>query len=321
MYNKLYDLRLDWTFKNVFLDKSSFNYICYLFSILLNLNYSELKCYMKIINSELPSGVLGIKSSYSDIIFEYKELNIILEMNLEDIEYHINKNYFYLFKQHSSRLNNKNRYKNKKTILINLDTYDVLKKQKLIYKSNLMFSSYNICLYKNIEIIHVNLDYLKKKYYNKNVLNELEKLLIIFIEQDVKKIKKITKRREVLNIMDYMARLNFKEGYPVTYDREEAEKVKLEMRAEEDRRRKLEDKKRAMEDKKRAMEDKKRAMEDKKRIIEDKKRILKDQELIKREEKLRTKELNLAKSLKDEGIPIEKIIKLTNLNRDQIMML
>ena len=307
MYNKLYDLRLDWTFKNVFLDKSSFNYICYLFSILLNLNYYELKCYMKIINSELPSGVLGIKSSYSDIIFEYKELNIILEMNLEDIEYHINKNYFYLFKQHSSRLNNKNRYKNKKTILINLDTYDVLKKQKLIYKSNLMFSSYNICLYKNIEIIHVNLDYLKKKYYNKNVLNELEKLLIIFIEQDVKKIKKITKRSEVLNIMDYMARLNFKEGYPVTYDREEAEKVKLEMRAEEDRRRKL--------------EDKKRAMEDKKRIIEDKKRILKDQELIKREEKLRTKELNLAKSLKDEGIPIEKIIKLTNLNRDQIMML
>ena len=300
MPNKLYDLKLDWTFKNVFLDKSSFNYICYLFSILLDLNYYELKCHMKIINSELPSGVLGIKSSYSDIIFEYKELNIILEMNLEDKEYHINKNYFYLFKQHSSRLNNKNRYKNKKTILINLDTYDVLKKQKLIYKSNLLFSLYNICLYKSIEIIHINLDYLKNKYYNKDVLNELEKLLIIFIEQNVNKIKKITKRREVLNIMDYMARLNFKEGYPVTYDREEAEKLKLEMRAEEDRRRKLEDKKRA---------------------IEDKKRKLKDKELIKREEILRMKELNLAKSLKDEGIPIEKIMKLTNLNKDQIMLL
>ena len=64
--------------------------------------------------------------------------------------------------------------------------------------------------------------------------------------------------------MDYMARLNFKEGYPVTYDREEAEKVKLEMRA-----------------------------------IEDKKRKLKDQELIKREETLKMRELNLAKSLKD----------------------
>ena len=62
--------------------------------------------------------------------------------------------------------------------------------------------------------------------------------------------------------MDYMERLNFKEGYPVTYDREEAEKVKLEMC-----------------------------------------------------------ELNLAKSLKDEGIPIDKIIKLTNLNKNQIMML
>ena len=107
--------------------------------------------------------------------------------------------------------------------------------------------------------------------------------------------------------MDYMARLNFKEGYPVTYDREEAEKVKLEMRAEEDRRRKL--------------EDKKREIEDKKREIEDKKRKLKDQELMKREETLKMRELNLAKSLKDEGIPIDKIIKLTNLNKNQIMML
>ena len=34
-------------------------------------------------------------------------------------------------------------------------------KQKLIYKSNLLFSLYNICLYKSIEIIHINLDYLK----------------------------------------------------------------------------------------------------------------------------------------------------------------
>ena len=33
------------------------------------------------------------------------------------------------------------------------------------------------------------------------------------------------------------------------------------------------------------------------------------------------RELNLAKSLKDEGIPIDKIIKLTNLNKNQIMML
>ena len=163
-----------------------------------------------------------------------------------------------------------------------------------------MFPLYNECLYKNIEIMHINLDYLKHKYYNKDVLNELEKLLIIFIEQDVTKIKNITKRKEVLSIMDYMARLNFKEGYPVTYDREEAEKVKLEMRAEEDRRRKLEDKKRA---------------------IEDKKRKLKDQELMKREETLKMRELNLAKSLKDEGIPIDKIIKLTNLNKNQIMML
>lgn len=201
MSNKLYDLKLDWTFKNVFLNKSSFNYICYLFSILLDLNYYELMCYMKIINSELPSGVIGIKSSYSDIIFEYKELNIILKMNLSDIEYHINKNYFYLFKQHSS------------------------KRKELIYKSNLMFPLYNECLYKNIEIIHINLDYLENKYYNEDVLNEFENSMLIFIENDYYKLKKIIKRKDVQDIVEFMNGLKFnKNGIP-TYDYDEFKRI------------------------------------------------------------------------------------------------
>lgn len=53
-------------------------------------------------------------------------------MNMSDKEFYINKNYQYLFKQHSSRLTNSNKYKNK-TILINIDNYDVGEENDLIY--------------------------------------------------------------------------------------------------------------------------------------------------------------------------------------------
>lgn len=54
----------------------------------------------------------------------------------------INKNYHYLFKQHSSRNNNKNNYgENNETILINIDNYDVLKKKQFIYESKIRFKN------------------------------------------------------------------------------------------------------------------------------------------------------------------------------------
>lgn len=55
---------------------------------------------------------------------------------MSDKGIHINKNYQYLFKQDSSRLNNSNKYK-KKTILINIDNNDVGEENDLIYDSKI----------------------------------------------------------------------------------------------------------------------------------------------------------------------------------------
>ena len=40
--NLLFNLKNDWTFKNVFLNKISFNYACYVFSVLFKFNYNDL---------------------------------------------------------------------------------------------------------------------------------------------------------------------------------------------------------------------------------------------------------------------------------------
>ena len=162
------------------------------------------------------------------------------------MKHHINKNYYYLFKQHSSRLNNKNNY-NKKTILINIDDYDVNKRNEIVYTSKILDTKYYANIYNLINIIHINLDSLRNKMYNNIELNDLERLLIIFIEQDRRNLVNKNVEKEVIDIMDYIARMDFREGDPVTYNREEELKI-LEEMALEDARKAKEDARKAKED-------------------------------------------------------------------------
>ena len=325
--NLLFDLKHDIIFRNVFLNECSLNYICKLFNYLLGYNYEELKKNLKIINNEHISNSATSNIIRSDIIYKFNEIYIILEMNISDKEFHINKNYQYLFKQHSSRLNNKNRYKNK-TILINIDNYDVLGKNDIIYKTNLFISKYYKCIYNYINIIHINLDGIKRKLYNKDELNWIDKFLIIFVEQDKRKILSVTNEREVRKIMEYMYGLDFKEGDPVTYNYQEAEKLRKEMALEHEKKleeqesklQKHESKLHKQESKLHKQESKLQKHESK---LNEREFELKDQKLKieAREKKLEEKQINLAKSLKKAGLPINKILEITELSKNKIISL
>ena len=219
--NLLFNLQFDWTFKNVFLNKISSDYLCYFLSYLLDYDYNDLKENLSIVNGEIPTNVVGHNNGHSDIILKYKKIYIILEMNNSNKQKHIDKNYWYLFLEHTSRLSNKNNYtQDIKTILINIDNYDVISKNDFIYDSKLSFNKYGISVYNGIRILHINLDYLKKKHYTNGKLNEFEKSMLIFVEQDRRKIERETKRKDVKDIMNFMETLKFKPGDPVTYDRE-----------------------------------------------------------------------------------------------------
>lgn len=56
--NLLFNLKNDWTFKNVFLNKISFNYICYVFSVLFKFNYNDMLENLRIISGEIPIQIL-----------------------------------------------------------------------------------------------------------------------------------------------------------------------------------------------------------------------------------------------------------------------
>ena len=100
--------------------------------------------------------------------------------------------------------------------------------------------------------------------------------------------------------MDYMSRLDFREGDPVTYNYIEAEKVKQEMALEHER----------------ELEMKKQNLEVKEQELEQDK-----QELETKEQALYKEKLSLAKELKKEGFPIQRILKITKLSKKIVAML
>ena len=200
--------------------------------------------------------------------------------------------------QHCSRLNNKNKYKNK-TILINIDNYDVVGEKETVYDSKIYISKYYKNIYEYINILHINLDSLREKIYNKRELDWIEKQLLIFVEQDKRNlIGKVEK--EVKEIMDYMERLDFKEGDPVTYNYLEAEKVRKEMAIEHEM--KVKKKEEALQ---------------KQEINLQKQEI----NIEKREKSLEEEKITLAKELKNAGFPINKILKITKLSEKIVTML
>ena len=338
--NLLFNLQFDWTFKNVFLNKVSLDYLCYFLNYLLGYDYNDLKENLSIVNGEIPTNVVGHNNGHSDIILKYKKIYIILEMNNSNKQKHIDKNYWYLFLEHTSRLSNKNNYtQDIKTILINIDNYDVISKNNFIYDSKLLFNKYKISVYNGIRILHINLDYLKKKHYTNSKLNEFEKSMLMFVEQDRRKIESKTKRKEVKDIMNFMETLKFKSGDAVTYDREAflkscEEDVKQRLEEANEKFNKANEKfNKANEKIEQAKEKLEIAtIEANTKIeeasqklefaeIETKKVEAKQKEFEQNKQELEKEKISLAKALKNEGYSTDKILKITKLSKNMIMML
>ena len=65
--NLLFNLQFDWTFKNVFLNKVSLDYLCYFLNYLLGYDYNDLKENLSIVNGEIPNVHNNGHSDYRSI--------------------------------------------------------------------------------------------------------------------------------------------------------------------------------------------------------------------------------------------------------------
>ena len=65
----LLNLQNDWTFKNVFLNECSLDFLCFFFSYLLGYNKEDLRQNITIIGGEIPTNIEGHNNGHTDIMF------------------------------------------------------------------------------------------------------------------------------------------------------------------------------------------------------------------------------------------------------------
>ena len=231
-------------FKYIFNKRFGIMYMSRIISTLFDLDYDDLVNNILIASTEHVRSK-SIKSSFSDVIYMYKNKRFIIEMNNSYTSEIVYKNHFYLFYHHIFDLENKNSYNsNIETYLIDIDNFDILDKlhkkdmkHEFIYQSRLILDNTLYSLYPNIRAVRINLDYLKKKQYNYGMLSDIERSCLIFTTNDLNVLRKETKVENIEGVIK-MFKMVYENGeiYPV-FDEEkfhEAEKRDMYRQGEED---------------------------------------------------------------------------------------
>ena len=217
--NRIFDLKNDIAFKTVFLSKEGKGLLCEILSELLKIDYNYVYENIEILNGNVPSLDINRVKSQTDIICLVENNQFIVEMNNRYYEKSIYKNGYYLFSNYVDKATNENEYgKYLNTYLINIDNFDVIKKNEFIYTFSILEDRYKNILYKNIKIININLDYLKKINYTK--YSKLEKLFKIFVETDMKKLKDLMDNKNIERVIRFMGKLKSHKDYMIEYDYE-----------------------------------------------------------------------------------------------------
>jgi len=224
------DIKNDSIFKTVYLSEVGRRHMCSLISNLYDLDYFDLLKNMKLYSSEYPNININNKSSYSDVVYVYKNKIFIIEMNKYFYKKIINKNHYYLFFRHILDANNDNGYnEERETYLIEIDNYDILsklglsKENKFIRHGRLEYISDNISVYKNIHTTRINLDYLKKLKYNYDKLTNIERNCLMFVERD-KNLLRTYLRNTEKEVLEMLEVIEIDGKYFPLYDKEEFEK-------------------------------------------------------------------------------------------------
>ena len=193
----------DIIFKEIMTDETLKDYVSYLISDILKLDYNYVYKNMEVINTNLKINNIKDKRSVADIIIKIENNIINLEANREYYEGLLMRNYYYLSKIISNYYRIKDKYKKIGLIAqINFNEFKINDSSKINKEYMLIDKEeYDIEL-KNVKQCHINLDKLKEKCYINNELTtgitKSDKARLILVERDPSKLKELAKGDEML---------------------------------------------------------------------------------------------------------------------------
>ena len=202
--NEILQVRSDILFHDLF-NENDMSLLEWTASQILECDVSKVKGKVRVFNIRLPRTNKKERSKYVDLIVEYENQKIIIELNnnyegfyLRNVLYALNglSNYYNIGKANYYDFTSENIYK---TILVNLNWYKYESISKKVPSKKVIFYEYPLDdIYKErykmdylMKIININLDYYAKLGYdNLENYDNLYKLLTITTEDELKKFSK-----------------------------------------------------------------------------------------------------------------------------------
>lgn len=168
-------------------DKKLREYVCLIISKLLKLNYNYVKNNLELVHNGVNENQ-NIKGRDTDALFKNDYSVINFEFNNEYQSEYIVKNNMYVFHLCLRQLKpGEKENKIKPVYQINVNNYDIYKKGKFIYKTQLCETTYHCVRDNNLVIYDINMDFLKKLSYNEidgMPSDSLEKLFLVFYNRE-----------------------------------------------------------------------------------------------------------------------------------------
>jgi len=157
----------------------------------------------------------------TDIILSLKEYVISIEMNGQAYNGLIEKNFGYVTRIAGEQLRSSESYINtKKIIAINFDMFHMYKKEKIVYEFMMREKETGEEEHELIKSYHIDLLNVKKKWYNK-VNDELTKMLMLFITEDIDNLRGGEIMNEAIEELEFLRKHKDIIGL---YDKEEEER-------------------------------------------------------------------------------------------------
>ena len=218
-------LTYDFMFKALFGNKKNIKILTQFLSDYFNMDYKYLEGKIKILNSELIKNNKKDKKKSVDVIIELNKNEIInLEMNANrNYPGLIERNTAYICKIYSEQFMTDDEYnKTKKCIQINFNNFSVTKRkmEKVIYK--LYDTKDKNVLTENLEIHHIDIDYINKICYNETIKEKLNVWVKILKATNLEEIEKRSYYMGEIgkNLVDEVERLSNDEHIIGLYDGE-----------------------------------------------------------------------------------------------------
>jgi len=173
-------------------------FAAYLISLTLNVSFDEIFNTLEYVNNKLDKERDIEKTSTVDFLCKINNEYVGIEMNNQYSPTRLERNISYASEIYKIKMKKGSNYNYQKVIQININNFSFYGDNSIINEFEIKNNN-GVLLTDKIKFIYISIPNIRKKWYNNDILNELEKFILFMCEEDISISKKISEGNEIMN--------------------------------------------------------------------------------------------------------------------------